>query len=55
MELVAADFLKYSVEETLRKYFRVIRSERREPDSKDMLIANVRSIFRVFSNGCRPI
>ena len=28
MELVAADFLLYSIEELLRKFFRVIRSER---------------------------
>jgi hypothetical protein len=40
MELVAADFLKYSVEETLRKYFRVIRSERRGPDSTEMPISS---------------
>jgi hypothetical protein len=39
MELVAADFLKYSVEETFRKFFRVIRSERRGPDSIEMPIS----------------
>jgi hypothetical protein len=39
MELVAADFLKYSVEETFRKFFRVIRSERRGPDSTEMPIS----------------
>jgi hypothetical protein len=56
MELVAADFLKYSVEETLRKFFRVIRSERRGPDSTEMPISNpeqcaayLRSLFHQLS------
>jgi hypothetical protein len=40
MEVVSADFLKFSVEEVLRKYFRVIRSERRGPDSTEMPISN---------------
>ena len=60
MELVAADFLKYSVEETLRKYFRVIRSERRGPDSSEMPIANpeqcaayLSSLFKQLSNDMR--
>ena len=57
MELVAADFLKYSAEETLRKYFRVIRSERRGLDSSDIPIANpeqcaifLTSLFKQLSN-----
>ena len=57
MELVAADFLKYCVEEALRKYFRVIRSERRGPDSTEMSIANpeqcavyLSRLFRQLSN-----
>jgi hypothetical protein len=56
MELVAADFLKYSVEETLRKFFCVIRSERRGPDSTKMPISNpeqcvayLRSLFHQLS------
>jgi hypothetical protein len=57
MELVAADFLRFSVEETLRKYFRVIRSERRGADSTEKPISNpefcadyLRTIFRQLSN-----
>ena len=57
MELVAADFLKFSVEETLRKYFRVIRSERSGADSAEKPITNpefravyLRTIFKQLSN-----
>lgn len=57
LELVAADFLKYSVEETFRKYFRVIRSERRRPDSTEPPISNpeecaayLKLLFKQLSN-----
>ena len=36
MELVAADFLLYSIEELLRKFFRVIRSERSSTSSEEV-------------------
>ena len=55
--LSAADFLKFSVEETLRKYFRVIRSERRGADSTEKPISNpefcaayLRTIFKQLSD-----
>ena len=40
MELVAADFLKYSIEENLRKFFRVVSSERASATSEDAPLTN---------------
>ena len=40
LELVAADFLKYSVEFILKKFFRVVRSERASSMSDEVSLKN---------------
>lgn len=42
MELVAADFLKYSIEENLRKFFRIVSSERAFTTTEGAQLTNPR-------------
>ena len=40
LELVTSDFLRYSVEEVIKKFFRVIRSEKRGTTPDSYLVSN---------------
>ena len=50
MELVAADFLKYSVEENLRKFFRIVSSERASTTSDEAPLTNPGECAAYLSN-----
>lgn len=50
MELVAADFLKCLIEENLRKFFRIVSSERASATSEDTPLINPRQCATFLSN-----